>query len=325
MGQKDISLVTYFEDQRRYADLMNGFVFKGKQVVREKDVQEADSRVSGVLGKLKQRYMVQKYRDCVRRIVFGMNIVIVGLEHQDLVHHGMPVRIMLEDAAGYDKQMRQIRRHHRLKRDLRGDEFLGGFSKKDKLHPVITICLYYGKTPYNGAKELYHMMELLNLPEDLKEMLNNYKIQVLEIRSFKDIDLFKTDLREVFGFIQRSGDAEAEMKFTFDNEDRFRQLEEDAFDVIVSVTGSGELASVKETYREEGGINMCEAIRGMIEQGRIKGRSEGRSEGQKEKAYKAANNMYIRGFQACETASLLEESLETVSEWYRGWDDKKGE
>ena len=33
MGQKDISLITYFEDQRRYADLINGFVFKGKQIV----------------------------------------------------------------------------------------------------------------------------------------------------------------------------------------------------------------------------------------------------------------------------------------------------
>ena len=34
---------------------------------------------------------------------------------------------VLEEAAGYDKQMRQIRRRHRIKRDLRGDEFLSGF------------------------------------------------------------------------------------------------------------------------------------------------------------------------------------------------------
>ena len=46
MGQKDISLITYFEDQRRYADLINGFVFKGKQIVSEQDVQEMDSRAA---------------------------------------------------------------------------------------------------------------------------------------------------------------------------------------------------------------------------------------------------------------------------------------
>lgn len=47
MGQKDISLVRYFEDRERYADLINGFVFQGNQVVSEDDVQEMDSRVTG--------------------------------------------------------------------------------------------------------------------------------------------------------------------------------------------------------------------------------------------------------------------------------------
>ena len=46
-------------------------------------------------------------------------------------------------------------------------------------------------------------MEYETLPDKLKVFLNNYKIHVLEIRSFHDIDRFKTDLREVFGFIQR--------------------------------------------------------------------------------------------------------------------------
>ena len=143
-------------------------------------------------------------------------------------------------------------------------------------------------------------------------MLNNYKIQVLEIRSLEDIDRFKTDLREVFGFIQRAGDKEAERAFTFENEEKFKLMDEDAFDVITALTGSVELESVKDACREEGGkVNMCEAIKGMIE--------DGREEGKREKAYKTASNMYIRGFSALETASLLEESLETVTAWYEEW------
>ena len=295
MGQKDIALVRFFEDQGRYADLINGFVFQGKQVVSEEDVQELDSRVTGVFGRLRKRFMVQKYRDCVRRVVFGMDIAVVGIENQDKVHYGMPVRVMMEDAADYDKQLRQIRRFHRRKRDLRGDEFLSGFAREDKIHPVLTICIYYGSKPYDGAKELYEMMEYQNFPENLKYMLNNYKIQVLEIRSLEDIDRFKTDLREVFGFIQRA--------FTFENEEKFKLMDEDAFDVITALTGSVELESVKDACREEGGkVNMCEAIKGMIE--------DGREEGKREKAYKTASNMYIRGF------SALEESLETVTAWY---------
>lgn len=331
MGQKDISLVRFFEDQERYADLINGFVFKGEQIVSQDDVQEMDSRVTGVaglFGRLRNRLLVQKYRDCVRRVVFGMDVAIIGIENQDRVHHGMPARIMMEDAAGYDRQLRQIRRHHRRKRDLDGDEFVGGFASWDKVNPVLTICIYYGKTPYNGAKELYQMMEYQNLPGHLKEMLNNYKIQVLEINTFEDIDRFKTDLREVFGFIKCSGNAEAERKFTFENEDKFKALEEDAYDVIASVTGSKELEDAKYDCREEGGkYNMCEAIRGMIEQGREEGLSQGWTkgnvDGQNEKARKTARNMYARGFTPEETASLLEEKLETVVAWFGEWSEKK--
>ena len=325
MGQKDISLITYFEDQRRYADLINGFVFKGKQIVSEQDVQEMDSRAAGAFGKLQRRLMVQKYRDCVRRIIFDMGFVIMGLEHQDKVHHGMPVRIMVEDAVSYDQQMRQIKRDHRNRRDLRGDEFLRGFARIDKLYPVVTICIYYGEMPYDGAKELYHMMDYEKLPEEFRKLLNNYKIHVLEIRDFQDIDFFRTDLREVFGFVQRSGDPDAEKRFTFENEEQFRKMDEDAYDVIISMTGSTELAQVKEIYREEGGkINMCEAIRGMIERGRAagvaEGRAEGMAEGQEKKAYTAAKNMYARGFSAEDTAGLLEESKDTVLNWFESWE-----
>lgn len=129
----------------------------------------------------------------------------------------------------------------------------------------------------------------------------------------KDIDCFKSDLREVIGFIQRAGDADEERKFTFENEDKFKAMDEEAFDVIVSVTGSDELEGMKDACREEGGkINMCEAIQGMIRQGR--------EEGRQDKACKVAKNMYSRGFTAMETAGLIEENLETVREWYEEWD-----
>ncbi|MCH1951664.1 transposase [Enterocloster sp. OA13] len=280
MGQKDISLVRYFDDRARYADLINGFIFCGEQVVSEDDVQEMDSNVTGVFGKLRNRFMVQKYRDCVRKIIFDTGFAIVGIENQDKVHYAMPARIMLEDAAGYDKQLRQIRKRHRRKRDLRDAEYVGGFAKQDKVYPVVTICIYFGKEPYDGAKELFHMMDYETLPDRFRGILNNYKIQVLELRNFGDIDCFRTDLREVFGFIKHSNDKKSEWEFAIQNEDAFKCLDEDAFDVIVSVTGSAELEQVKDMYCEEGGkINMCEAIRGMIEDGRIEGVKQGLEQG----------------------------------------------
>ena len=62
----------------------------------------------------------------------------------------------------------------------------------------------------------------------------------------------------------------------FGHRESFEQLSEDAYDIITVMSGSKELEAVKETYREKGEkINMCEAIRGMIEDGRIEGKLEG--------------------------------------------------
>ena len=99
MGKKDIALARYFEDEDRYADLINGYVFSGEQVVSGSDILEKNILVTGVLGTVRKWFAVQKYRDAVKRVVMGMNFAVIALEHQDLVHYGMPVRVMLEDAA----------------------------------------------------------------------------------------------------------------------------------------------------------------------------------------------------------------------------------
>ena len=90
MGKKDIALARYFEDEDRYADLINGYVFSGEQVVSGSDILEKNILVTGVLGTVRKWFAVQKYRDAVKRVVMGMNFAVIALEHQDLVHYGMP-------------------------------------------------------------------------------------------------------------------------------------------------------------------------------------------------------------------------------------------
>jgi len=51
--------------------------------------------------------------------------------------------------------------------------------------------------------------------------------------------------------------------------------------------------------------------------------NEGHISGVHNKAYRAARNMYNRGFLIQDTASLLEESPETVRKWYQEWDGEK--
>ena len=45
--------------------------------------------------------------------------------------------------------------------------------------PVITIVVYYGEKAWDGAVTLH---EMLNIPKEMKEFVNNYKMRLVEAR-----------------------------------------------------------------------------------------------------------------------------------------------
>ncbi len=310
MGRKDLVTFRYFEDRARYADLINGFTFGGRQVVKPKDVEEWNPHVTGsdMRGALPDRAgkkaknrqagwqekaqagtqeieapdlqkktgeLRQRFRDGVRKVVFGSSMAIIGLEHQSEVHYAMPVRVMAEDAMEYDRQLREYQRRHRRKRDLRGAEYLSGLGKSEHLLPVITIVLYYGEKPWDGTLDVRELAGREALPEELSLLVNGYRLHVLDVRRFEGSDRFRTDLREVFGFLQRADEKEELRRFTEERREAFEHLDEDAYDMIAELTGSQELRQGKEENREGRTINMCKGIRDMIEDGREEGREEG--------------------------------------------------
>ena len=67
--------VRYFEDEDRYADLINGFIFDGERVVSGDDIQELDSRITGFLSKIKDGFKIQKYRESVRKEVYKRQVI----------------------------------------------------------------------------------------------------------------------------------------------------------------------------------------------------------------------------------------------------------
>ena len=114
MGTKDIETAIFFDDDRRYADLLNGYIFDGKQVIMEKQLYSQDTRETGKSQKdswgVQKRKKIQRFRDGVKRVAFGTSFTIIALEHQDKIHRGMPVRVMVEDALSYDRQMKKLQK-----------------------------------------------------------------------------------------------------------------------------------------------------------------------------------------------------------------------
>ena len=56
----------------------------------------------------------------------------------------MPLRTMSYDVAEYEKQAYLTRQKVKGKKNLSPSEFLSGFRKTDRLHPCITLVLFWG-------------------------------------------------------------------------------------------------------------------------------------------------------------------------------------
>lgn len=280
--EKDVVQTRCLSNNERYADLINGIVFRGRQVVRVEDLQEMDSQtgVWKALPSKRMRKAGKKYRDLIRKVAMGVNFTIIGVENQDKVHYLMPLRTMGYDAAEYERQASYIRKKVRKDDKSSDAEFLSGFKKTSKLYPCVTIVVFYGKD-WDGSKDLYGLLDFTDIPQELRGFVNNYQMHLLEVRKLQNTDIFCTDLKQIFDFIRCSEDRN-ELRKLVQGDSAYQNMDEDAYDMAVAYTDASELIAVKGFHRKDGKVNMCKALTELIEEGRAEGREEGREEGRAE-------------------------------------------
>lgn len=97
----DTVLKNFWRDNARFADLFNAVLFDGENVICPGDLEEADTDISSILKFSGHMETLQKILDVVKKSAFGVDFVILGLENQQHVHFGMPLRLILGDALGY--------------------------------------------------------------------------------------------------------------------------------------------------------------------------------------------------------------------------------
>lgn len=292
MGKNDEVLERYFTDNNRYADLINGFVLNGRQVIKAEDLSPLDSRTRG-----RKNSNNSKYRDLIRRTAFGANFAIIGIENQEEVHYGMPVRCMGYDVGEYEKQIAERRKELQRDKDLTAAEFMSGFKKEDKLHPCITFVLYYGDD-WDGSKELIDMLDLSEMPEELCKYVNTYQVHILDVKNLENTDVFQTDLKYIFEFIKFSKDKQ-KLKELSEQDASYMDLDEDAYDVAVAFTGAEELLAVK---KKEGG-DMCQALKELLQDEWAEGKAEG-----EERLNKLMHVLADKGYQLTEIFSLTSDA-----------------
>lgn len=136
---------------------------------------------------------------------------------------------------------------------------------------------------WDGARDLYELFDMKEYPQQLRDVVPNYRINLLEVHRFPYLERFQTDLYLVFGFLQRRWNKNELRKFIRDNEEKFHRLREDAFDVIQAYGKLPKLKEKKERYKtEKGELDMCQAWNDIMKEERQKGEKCGEKRGKKQ-------------------------------------------
>ena len=237
------------------ADLLNGYIYHGQQVVRSEDVHNLGERVYRIDGKEGKVEAQEVTLDVVSEVLQRMQVTIVCLQNQSEIHYAVPVRVMNEEATRYHEAWKEIADRHKAAKDVSGVEYISGFTKDDKLIPVITIVVYWGKKPWDGPKCLKDMLKVEECPLELQKFILDYPLHLLEVRGYDHTEEFKSDIRHVFGFLQRDGDKDALSDYVEKNRNVFSALGESTYNLLSVMSRCSRLKAVKK--KVEKGATIC--------------------------------------------------------------------
>ena len=100
-------------------------------------------------------------------------------------------------------------KHKRGKDKPTNGEFLPGFTKEDRLTPVITLVVYFGTERWDAPRSVHQMFDQ-TYGEHMMSFVPDYKINLLEPAALSDEDLaqFTTDFGRIMEFLQCSNDKQ---------------------------------------------------------------------------------------------------------------------
>ena len=312
----DTILKNFWRNNDRFADLFNTVLFGEEKVLKPDMLVEADTDVSSPLKFNGHAETVQRVIDVVKKSFYGIDFVIWGLENQQRIHYAMPLRHLVGDAFSYLKEYDEIAAKNRKeKKKISSDEFLSSFQKTDRLHPIITLCLYYGETPWDGPTNL---LDMLDIPEEIRPFVSDYRMNLFQIRDSGKMEFCNEDVRIVFDFSCSIYNREYDK---INKKYKKHPVSTELGMVIGAITESQKLIDhALESEKRGGAMNMCTALeelrRDGIKEGMEKGMQEGMEKGIREGMQKGIQKGMQDGIEegtvkgCLETYKELEVSLE---------------
>lgn len=256
MAEKDIAEKILADYNDVFADIMNGFLFHGKQIVSPNDLIRSNTNSQYKTG---NGEVHEQERDVAKYLKKnGLTVVMTGFEHQTKAEKFMPLRQIGYDGAGYREQILD--------------------KKRKRAYPVITLVLYFGLKPWKYSR---HLTEVLDIPDVYRPFVSDYEMKNLCQVAFltpEQVKCFRSDFRYVADyFVQKrlTGKYRASVD-TINHVDATLKL-------MSIITGSTKFrnAATEFSSRKEG-VSMRDVLDSVENKGKKKGMIQGYNKAQRE-------------------------------------------
>lgn len=262
MGKTDDKTEDYFDNIYRFADMWNGYIYHGKEVIKPEELVTAD-RIVGSWHKSKKYKAVS---DSVK-LWKGKYLRMLVLENQSYIDYRMVLRNMMQESITYNKQWKTLKNTHMEMKDLKGDEFLSGMSKTDKFIPVITLVINLSDKKWDAATSLYDILDL-NDDDEIRNYINDYKINLYDYHNYEYFEEFTTSLKNLFEFIRFKSEKDKICE-RLNADDRYKALDSETVELINDISrikvevvgGYGNMCKAFEDYKLEGKLEGEEIAR----------------------------------------------------------------
>ena len=261
MGKQNTITKDYMSVPEHFADCFNYYLFDGEQIIKPANLKPLDPTELAIIPEDSTDETVEKIRDLLKQCIVMQDnkatYLLLGIENQSDIHYALPVKNMNYDALNYGKQVSDIAKEHRKKKDIKDSgEFLSGFTKEDKLKPIITLTIYFGAEAWDAPRSLKEMFE--EIDESIMQFVEDYKVHLIVPNEIQDFDKFATDFGKVMKYIAVSEDEKALEQLQ--NDEAFKSVDADAVRLLNACTNSN--ISIKEGDEK---MDMCSGLKALLE------------------------------------------------------------
>ena len=278
----DIVVKNYWRNNEQFADFFNAVLFDGKEIIKADELEDIDTEESSILEHKDYAESIGAARDNVKirkkSTIYNVELVILGMEGQERIHYAMPMRVMGYDYGTYKKQYDDNAKKYKNANGMSRDEYMSKMKKMDKFIPVITIVVYYGENPWDGAVSFH---EMLNIPKEVEPFVNDYKMHLIEARK-NNLKLHNINNIDLFNLLEILLNKDEKLKETKEKAIQYASEHDVDKSVIMTVAGAANCKMDYDMIAGKGSVDMCTVFEETRFEGRLEGRLEGKLEGRAE-------------------------------------------